>query len=515
LHTYNSKGEVKKQKGEIKLQILYFPKDAKHTGEEFHFPLHYLLKKDRLDLFERKLAELGDVSQQDHNNMTSLLESVAMNKPDFLRAILKEHKAKVNEQKNSKGLTALHLACEKGPDCVDLLLEAGAKVDVQDNTENKHTPLHYAAASNNDKAIESLLKHKADVNVVNGAGDTPAHVALASGSVKAIKVLIKHKCDIYRKNNKNTTVWELSQRKEIVSKDARVTFMTELDVVDPREFKLMRKFENKIRVFGKSLSVDWRKGTQFSLTVKEKTNVAILLFYSDVDIRVTDFATKVGFCIVKGEEGLHKEVTFWQGGIGFGGLKPYKGELEPGTHYTIVPYAKAEEVEGDFQVIVFSDKKTVESKELKPWKHEAGVFGEWIGKTAGGSQGGNEPGSPLTWKNNLFYEVALPKAEKCHFCVFLSQEKDATPRLLGAADYKIVPYNIHIGFYLYDRTVSKLIDQTDKWLNSRDIYKHFTLDTTQRNHIVIVPTTFKAGQEANFRLQVYCDEGPVTISEKS
>lgn len=73
------------------------------------------------------------------------------------------------------------------------------------------------------------------------------------------------------------------------------------------------------------MSVDWRKGTQFSLTVKEKTNVAILLFYSDVDIRVTDFATKVGFCIVKGEEGLHKEVTFWQGGIGFGGLKPYKG----------------------------------------------------------------------------------------------------------------------------------------------------------------------------------------------
>lgn len=68
---------------------------------------------------------------------------------------------------------------------------------------------------------------------------------------------------------------------------------------------------------------------------------------------------------------------------------------------------------------------------------------------------------------------------------------------------------------MYLIAVSKLIDQTDKWLNSRDIYKHFTLDTTQRNHIVIVPTTFKAGQEANFRLQVYCDEGPVTISEKS
>jgi len=67
------------------------------------------LKKDRLDLFERKLTELGDVSQQDHNNMTALLEAAASNKPDFLRPILKAHKDKVNEQKNSKGLTALHL----------------------------------------------------------------------------------------------------------------------------------------------------------------------------------------------------------------------------------------------------------------------------------------------------------------------------------------------------------------------------------------------------------------------
>jgi hypothetical protein len=150
--------------------------------------------------------------------------------------------------------------------------------------------------------------------------------------------------------------------------------------------------------------------------------------------------------------------------------------------------------------------------------------------------------------NFRMYEVTLPKSEKCHFCVFLSQEKEETPRLLGTADYKIVPYNIHIGFYIFDRStnyiilyyilwymnsyficllllllcdsmilwlhvctfvwiaVSKLIDQTDKWINSRDIYKHFTLDTSQRNHIVIVPCTFKPGQESPFRLRVYADD---------
>lgn len=52
------------------------------------------------------------------------------------------------------------------------------------------------------------------------------------------------------------------------------------------------------------------------------------------------------------------------------------------------------------------------------------------------------------------YEVTLPKSEKCHFCVFLSQEKEDTPRLLGTADYKIIPYNIHIGFYIFDRSMS-------------------------------------------------------------
>jgi hypothetical protein len=63
------------------------------------------------------------------------------------------------------------------------------------------------------------------------------------------------------------------------------------------------------------------------------------------------------------------------------------------------------------------------------------------------------------------------------------------------------------------KAVSKLIDQTDKWLNSRDIYKHFTLDTSQRNHVVIVPCTFKPGQESPFRLRVYADD-TVTIRQK-
>jgi len=477
LHEKKPKKE-KKPKGEVLLQILYFPPGAKHTGREFHYPLHFLLNKNKLELFERKLDELKDINQKDNEENTILIASTIANKPDFLKIVLKKGgKEKINEHKTSKGLTVLHVACDKNPGLVDLLIEAGSKVDEPDGTEAKNLPIHYAAQSNHVSAIDSLVKAKADVNQPNSNGDPAMNFALQSKSLDAIKSLIKYKCDVYKKNNKNITVWEMSQKKEVVDKEARVTFMKELDVIDPREFKLIKKFGWKTRVFGKPLSIDWRKSEQYTFTVKEKTKVAILLFYVDADIKKIDFATKVGFCVVKGGEGIHKEPTFWPGGIGFGGLKPFKGEFEPGNNYTIVPYAKSEEVEGDFSIIIYTDGKPVESKKLQDWGFNCGVDGEWLGKTAGGSQG-SDPQSSQSWKNNKTYELALPKKEKCRFCVFLSQEKDATPRLMGASDYKIVPYPIYIGFYVYDRTVSKLLDQTDKWLNSRDVYKHFTLDTT-------------------------------------
>lgn len=77
-------------------------------------------------------------------------------------------------------------------------------------------------------------------------------------------------------------------------------------------------------------------------------------------------------------------------------------EWEPGHYYTITPYAKDESCQGDFCVIVYTEKDCpVEHKELVEWKSMVAVEGEWIGKTAGGSMGGGgDSQSSATWKNN-------------------------------------------------------------------------------------------------------------------
>jgi ankyrin repeat protein len=72
--------------------------------------LHHLLRKNRLDLFERKLDDGEDALQLDPEKNTPLLTAILQKKPDFVKAILTKRKGeKINEQKTVKGLTPLHL----------------------------------------------------------------------------------------------------------------------------------------------------------------------------------------------------------------------------------------------------------------------------------------------------------------------------------------------------------------------------------------------------------------------
>lgn len=48
-------------------------------------------------------------------------------------------------------------------------------------TQDMDTPLHWGAASGNDRVVESLLLAKADVNPANRDGNSPLHVACAEG----------------------------------------------------------------------------------------------------------------------------------------------------------------------------------------------------------------------------------------------------------------------------------------------------------------------------------------------
>ena len=101
----------------------------------------------------------------------------------------------VAEKKNSKGETALHVACSRGR--VDLVLDLlgeGCNPNTRDNAG--WTPLHEAAGHGLAPLAETLLKHGANPNVPSSEERiTPLHDAVSNKDVEMIKLLISYGAD--------------------------------------------------------------------------------------------------------------------------------------------------------------------------------------------------------------------------------------------------------------------------------------------------------------------------------
>lgn len=135
------------------------------------------------------------------------------------------------DAKNSTGYTALHKAVFSGRfDEVKLLIDKGARVDVQDKHEL--TPLFYAVINNDEKMIKFLVEiGNADVNL--GKYNNPLGMAISLGRMELAEYLIDKGADINRQDNIGRTFLHkaaengnLAAVKFLVEKGAR------LDVLD-------------------------------------------------------------------------------------------------------------------------------------------------------------------------------------------------------------------------------------------------------------------------------------------
>jgi len=89
--------------------------------------------------------------------------------------------AKVNASKDER--SPLNAACKnENPGTVELLLSEGADPNVPEEIGNKCAfALHIAAAGNSDELVNLLLKHGANVNIMDTSGDTALHHAIYRG----------------------------------------------------------------------------------------------------------------------------------------------------------------------------------------------------------------------------------------------------------------------------------------------------------------------------------------------
>ena len=76
----------------------------------------------------------------------------------------------------------------KDLECMGLLIEAGANVNLPDNGGN--IPMHNACSHGYIKSIEMLLRAGADVNCIDAAEFTPLKCAAKYGHVNCIKLLV-------------------------------------------------------------------------------------------------------------------------------------------------------------------------------------------------------------------------------------------------------------------------------------------------------------------------------------
>ena len=123
-------------------------------------------------------------------SVQAMLYACQRNQPDYLEELLR--RPHVPNVKCPEGWTLLHHAAENGNlECVNLLLEAGAKSD--EMPEDGGTPLHLAAWGGYVEIVDKLLDARADKDKIAGIEGEPTPILLAAeaGHVDIVSLLLQ------------------------------------------------------------------------------------------------------------------------------------------------------------------------------------------------------------------------------------------------------------------------------------------------------------------------------------
>lgn len=94
-------------------------------------------------------------------------------------------------QINKEGITALHLAAERGyTDVMYSLIKAGADINAMDN--NNNTALHYCAIGGSANACSLLLSEGSNVKAQNIDQATALHIAVWKGNHELVRRLLNY-----------------------------------------------------------------------------------------------------------------------------------------------------------------------------------------------------------------------------------------------------------------------------------------------------------------------------------
>ena len=128
--------------------------------------------------------------------VTPLLQAISKNKIEVVRVLLR-HGASCTV-KDSDQNTPLHFAAAgKYPEILQELVESGVTDNYNIDVYNiqKRTPLHTACEKRRERCVEILLRAGADVNVQDSMGKTPLHFACEGLKSSTVQLLLNAGAD--------------------------------------------------------------------------------------------------------------------------------------------------------------------------------------------------------------------------------------------------------------------------------------------------------------------------------
>ena len=113
---------------------------------------------------------------------------------------------------SADGFTALHLAAffSEDPDTARLLLDRGADPDAVARNPMSVRPLHSAVAAAHGRVVELLLEAGADLHATQSGGYTALHSAAANGDARLCRLLLAGGADPARASDDGRTPVDLA-----------------------------------------------------------------------------------------------------------------------------------------------------------------------------------------------------------------------------------------------------------------------------------------------------------------
>tara|TARA_R110002050_G_scaffold66282_1_gene143086 strand:- start:460 stop:1590 length:1131 start_codon:yes stop_codon:yes gene_type:complete len=355
----------------------------------------------------------------DHDSMIPLLVKAGMK----VNATMSDSRHKPHKDMRDiqvKNFTPLHLAALHGSGKItSLLLQEGANLEALAGSYNV-TPLHVAAAFNHVGPVKELLAKGAKVNAQDEMGDTPLHIAMQKGSNEVIKPLVLGGADMKLKNNSDKSVSSYIGTSE-VSLSSQIAVIEATGAEDHREFLLRLQNPNlKATHLAGVIKEKWTDCPQFGLLTQEDEASVYVMIHQAHDHTKDNQMQRIGFVVVGSTPSQYILPSWKVNLIDYGKSDAYKCTLRKNEQVNICPYSKLPEACGPVTLIVLSESP-VEVKQLKQWKFELSLPGEWNEQTSGGSIQFEKD-----WTRNPMYVVTMPEGkETIDFRVHLEQAQEA------------------------------------------------------------------------------------------